>query len=141
MKYDEKSCGIVVFREGKGKRYYLILKYPGGHFDFPKGHVEDKDADEQATAIRELHEETSIDDIKFIDGFREKIAYKHIRNKKLSNKQVIFFLGETHKEKITLSFEHPKYFWLTYKEAVKKATYANAKNLLEKAEKTLNIKA
>ncbi|MBU1992733.1 hypothetical protein KKG51_03480 [Patescibacteria group bacterium] len=37
----EKSCGIIIYRTRDGLREYLILHYEKGHFDFPKGHVEE----------------------------------------------------------------------------------------------------
>ena len=52
IKFDEKSCGFVVYREEKGKIYFLILKYPKGHFDLPKGHVENTE-EEKETAMFE----------------------------------------------------------------------------------------
>ena len=142
-KIDEKSCGVVLFRGRSGNgispdRKYLILHYPGGHFDLPKGHVEETDKDEHATASRELKEETGISEIKFIDGFREPIHYKYRKNGKPSFKQVIFFLAETKTEQVKISFEHKNFFWLTYREAVNKLTFDNAKNLLIKAEKLLS---
>lgn len=134
--YDETSCGIVVFREENGKRYYLVLKYPGGHFDFPKGHIENQET-EFETASRELFEETGIKDIEFIQGFREEISYIYRRQGKLSNKLVIFFLGETKSSAVKISHEHLEFFWLTYNDAMDKITFDNAKILLRKAEKFL----
>ena len=61
----ETSCGVVLVNFGS----ILLLQYPQGHWDFPKGHVEDNDADRKATAGRELGEETGITDIEFVDGF------------------------------------------------------------------------
>ena len=59
-KPDEKSCGVVLFREDP-RREYLILHYPGGHLDFAKGHVEKgEERAEKRTALRELEEETGI---------------------------------------------------------------------------------
>jgi 8-oxo-dGTP pyrophosphatase MutT (NUDIX family) len=133
-KIDEKSCGVVLFRKEENERLYLILKYPGGHFDMPKGHVEDHDADEHATALRELEEETGIRNIKFIDGYREEVTYRYNKKGKPSNKQVIFFLGETEEKKIKISHEHLDYMWLPYDAAFNKVTFDNAKNLLKKAE-------
>ncbi len=134
--FDEKSCGIVVFRETDGKRFYLVLKYPGGHFDFPKGHIENKET-EHETARRELYEETGIKDVEFVDGFREEISYIYRRQGKLSNKQVIFFLGKTESEAVEISHEHLEFFWLTFEDALTKITFDNAKNLLKKSEKFL----
>ncbi|MFA4891021.1 MAG: NUDIX domain-containing protein [Candidatus Gracilibacteria bacterium] len=146
---DEKSCGIVLFHSGKlqkgqasgreapTERKYLVLHYPGGHFDFPKGHVEDRDKDEYATAARELEEETGISDIEFIPGFRELVHYTYKKAGKPSRKQVVFFLAKTKTTVVTISFEHKNFFWLTFEEAMKKLTFKNAKQLLEKAEKFL----
>jgi len=154
---DEKSCGIVLFREeprkwqsagasahadntetpADHKRKYLVLHYPGGHFDFPKGHVENYDKDEYATAARELEEETGITDIEFIPKFRELVHYTYKKAGKPSRKQVVFFLAKTKTIVVTISFEHKNFFWLTFKEAMKKLTFKNAKQLLEKAEKIL----
>ena len=50
----ETSCGVVLVNFGS----ILLLLYPQGHWDFPKGHVEEGDVDRRATAARELQEET-----------------------------------------------------------------------------------
>lgn len=114
----------------------MILHYPGGHFDFPKGHVENNE-EEIETATRELEEETGITDIKIIPGYREAMSYKYFRHGKPSNKQVIYFLAETKTEKITISHEHQGSVWLPYDEAMRKLTFANAQQLLEKAKRFL----
>ncbi|MBI5754500.1 NUDIX domain-containing protein [Candidatus Peregrinibacteria bacterium] len=136
INYDEKSCGIVLFREKDGINLFLLLHYPSGHWDLPKGHVE-KGETEHQTAARELLEETGIADIQFIDGFREEISYKYRRNKKISNKQVVFFLAKTSLENIKISFEHRGFKWLPYEAAFNKLTFDNAKNLVKKAENFL----
>ena len=136
MKIDEKSCGVVLFREEKGERIYLLLHYPSGHWDLAKGHVE-QDEKEHETATRELLEETGIADLEYIDGYREEIVYRYFRKVKMSNKQVVFFLGKTQLSDIRISHEHKGSIWLPYKEAREKATFDNVKNLLDKAEKFL----
>ena len=50
----ETSCGLVLSNLGS----ILLLQYPQGHWDLPKGHVEDDDEDHIATVRRELEEET-----------------------------------------------------------------------------------
>lgn len=132
IKYDEKSCGIVVYREKDGINLYLILHYPSGHWDLAKGHVEEGET-EQQTAARELLEETGIADINFVAYFREEISYQYRRNKKISNKQVVFFLARTKLEKVKLSHEHKGFKWLPYGPAYNKLTFENAKNLVKKA--------
>ncbi len=132
----EKSCGIVVFRQGKSGVNYLILHYGAGHWDFSKGHVE-KGEDEIQTALRELKEETGIEKINLEENFREKIEYFFRRGKELVRKEVIFFLGETQEKKVKISFEHEGYKWCDYESALKKLTFQTAKNILKKANKFL----
>lgn len=136
IKYDEKSCGIVLYREKDGTNLYLILHYPGGHWDLPKGHVESGEKEHQ-TAARELLEETGVADFVFADGFREEISYKYRKDKKMSNKQVIFFLAKTDLEEIKLSHEHHAFQWLPFGPAFNKLTFENAKNILKKVKNFL----
>ncbi|MFA6305512.1 MAG: NUDIX domain-containing protein [Candidatus Gracilibacteria bacterium] len=140
QEFDEKSCGIVVFRKEKNENLFLVLKYPGGHFDFPKGHIEDIDSSERATALRELEEETGIKSVKFLDEYREEISYTYNKKNEPSNKHVIFFLGETDEKEVKISHEHTNYYWLPYEEALEKLTFDNAKSLLKKAKSLLSSK-
>lgn len=135
MQY-EISAGVILFRQLPDSREYLLLHYPGGHFDFPKGHIEGEETEREA-AIRELREETGIDQITWMEGFREKINYVYQRNGGPSSKDVIFFLARTAQKKVTISFEHKDSMWLPYKEALAKATYQKAKDLLQHAESFL----
>ncbi len=132
----EISAGILIYRQLKDSREYLLLHYPGGHFDFPKGHVE-KDESEREAAIRELKEETGLEKIVWIEGYREKIHYVYRRGEQMMSKDVIFFLARTLQKKITISFEHQGAIWLPYDEAYAKLTFENAKQLLAKAENLL----
>lgn len=138
----EKSCGVIVFRDcerdGKKKqREYLLLKYPEGHWDFPKGHVEE-DESEIETAHREFTEETGITELEFLDGFREPLTYEFYANfdnlKGWVRKTVVFFAAETHAcAAATLSHEHHDFVWLPEEEARKKITYNNAREIFDKA--------
>jgi 8-oxo-dGTP pyrophosphatase MutT (NUDIX family) len=66
----EKSCGALVFRKNKEVEY-LLLHYGAGYWDYVKGQVELNES-EKDTVVRELEEETSITDARFVEGFREK---------------------------------------------------------------------
>lgn len=132
------SCGIVLFRNEQGKRFYLLLCYQASHIDFSKGHREKGEALRE-TALRELKEETGINKVELIEGFCERISYFFNFEEKRFLKQVFFFLGKTTEKKITLSYEHQDAFWLTYKQALQKLTFQNTKNVLAKAEKFLKI--
>jgi bis(5'-nucleosidyl)-tetraphosphatase len=131
----EKSCGAVVFLKNTDIKY-LLLHYGAGHWDFVKGNVETHES-EKETVIRELQEETGIADAQFIEGFREKIEYFYRRQGATIHKEVIFFLIETHTEKVELSFEHVGYTWLDYQSAMERLTFKNAKAALQKAHELL----
>lgn len=136
-KYDEKSCGILLFRVKDGINLYLVLHYPGGHWDLAKGHVEAGESEHQ-TAARELLEETGIADFEFVKNFREEISYKYRRRNRPSHKQVVFFLAKTDLEDIRLSHEHHGFMWLPYEAAYNKLTFENARKVLKKAEELLS---
>lgn len=130
---EERSAGVLIYRQLKDSREYLLLHYPSGHFDFPKGHVEAGENDRQA-AYRELIEETGIDQIVWIEGYHQQINYKYRRGPELMSKDVIFFLARTTQKKVKISHEHQGYLWLPYNEAREKLTFPTAKELLKKAE-------
>ena len=133
----EKSAGIVLFRNDSNKNEFLLLNYPQGHWDFIKGKVEENETTHE-TAIRETKEETGISNIEFIDGFEEWVEYDFKFKKEDIHKKVIFFLAKTDEKNIKLSHEHNNYIWLEYDDALKKTTFANAKNVLSKANKFLS---
>ncbi len=133
----ETSCGVVLFRPGSEGRLYLILHYEEGHWDFPKGHVE-KGENDQETIRRETFEETGIKDLEFVKGFRERIEYFYRRDGKTMHKEVFFYLASTGSAEVKLSFEHIGYEWLGYEDAVGRLTYENARQVLRKAENFLS---
>lgn len=54
-----KSCGVIPWRMRKEEKEYLVLLQHNGSWSFPKGHMEAGET-EQATALRELLEETGL---------------------------------------------------------------------------------
>uniref|UniRef100_M1Q271 Bis(5'-nucleosyl)-tetraphosphatase [asymmetrical] n=1 Tax=uncultured organism TaxID=155900 RepID=M1Q271_9ZZZZ len=134
---EEISAGVIIYRETE-PRQFLLLHYPAGHWDFPKGHVEENETAIQ-TALRELEEETSIveEDVELKDDFEETIDYFYKKRGDLAHKKVIYLLGESDTKEVEISNEHQDYIWLPYKKALKKLTFRNAKNLLEKAKDKL----
>jgi 8-oxo-dGTP pyrophosphatase MutT (NUDIX family) len=128
---DERSAGAVVFySEGDGSRpEFLLLNYTAGHWDFPKGNIEHGEHEKQA-ASREIREETGIDDVEFIDGFRMKIDYKYRHGKRLVHKEVVLFLARTKTKHVVISHEHIGFAWKDYENAMSRLTYRNARNIL-----------
>lgn len=134
MKYQE-SAGIIIYRMRNEQREYLLLHYISGHWDLPKGKLEQGETKEQA-ALRELNEETGLT-AKIEPGFCETLAYNFIDyDGAAAHKKVSFFVGklEGAAEKIVLSHEHQDFGWLTYEQAIKRLTYDNARAILHKAE-------
>lgn len=135
----EKSCGVIVYRREETGLKFLLLHYPGGHWDFVKGHVEKRDASETATAMRELTEETGITQLEFNPGYKESMYYEFNRGpRERVKKVVVYFLGETEEKEIKISFEHQDFTWLPYEEALNLLTYENAKDLIRKAQPYLS---
>lgn len=140
----ETSVGAVIFYERKGVREYLVLKYPSGHYDFPKGHIEDGET-EHDTLRREVEEETGITDLTILPE-RGAIAYYYIakgnefRKRKKSGtgwyifKHVYFYPAQTATKSVTISDEHIGYVWLPYKKARKRVTFENARAMLDMTE-------
>ncbi len=136
---EETSAGALVFRDDpvRSTRLFLVLHYPAGHWDFPKGALEKGETEEQA-AKREIFEESGIRVDSFIPGFRKEIEYYYRRQNNLAHKRVIFFLAKTSESKVRISFEHSGYDWLTYDQLIRRLTFENAKNVLREANEFLS---
>ena len=134
----ERSSGAVIYRLSKGVPYYLLLHYPSSakandeYWDFPKGHIE-KGETEQDTARREIAEETGLTDIVFEDGFLENIHYVFQFQGTVISKTVNFFIAKTQQQEVRISHEHEGFIWLPYEKAMKKLKFENARNTLKKA--------
>jgi 8-oxo-dGTP pyrophosphatase MutT (NUDIX family) len=134
----EKSAGAVIFRKEKNKIYYLLLHYPSGakapkeYWDFAKGHIE-KGEKELETVKREVQEETGLEDLEFIKDFEESIYYFFKNKGKTIFKVVNFYLAQTKKKEVKISFEHINFKWLPFKGALSQLTFDNAKEILTKA--------
>ena len=85
----EKSCGALVYRKKQDRLELLLIRHKnGGHWSFPKGHVETGETEPQ-TALREIKEETGLD-VGLCEGFRQSVEYfpkPHVK------KQVVYFLA------------------------------------------------
>jgi len=144
----EKSVGAIVFRITCGEIEFLFMKYRNGHWEFPRGKVEDNET-EKDTMRREIEEETGISHLRLIDNFRETLRFSYkahgqelIERTREKNciyihKKAVFYLAEALDEDIVISHEHQMFQWLAFEEGYKKLTFQNAKNMLASAHKHL----
>jgi len=125
------SAGIIPFYIKDTTVYYLLLHYPGGYWDFPKGKIEAGE-DKRQTALRELKEETGLK-IEIVTGFEDHVDYFFRAEGHLFSKTVYFFVGKAETTNVLLSHEHRGYDWFEYDLAYEQLTYQNAKDVLKRA--------
>ena len=125
----ETSCGVVLVNLGA----VLLLQYPQGHWDFPKGHVEPSDANHKATVRREVREETGIVDVTFVGGFQERTTYSYTHKGRRIEKEVHWLLAETEAIDVVLSHEHRGHLWLDWDAAADQLTHDAGLHVLRSA--------
>lgn len=113
------SAGVVVVRrEADGWRYLLLRAF--NHWDFPKGMVEPGE-EPLAAAVREVREESTIDDLEFAWGAGSTQTGPYS-----GGKVARYYLARTQTTDVTLPFnpligraEHSEYRWVTLDEALR----------------------
>lgn len=133
-KVRERSAGAVVYSETTDGPEYLLLRYGGGNWGFPKGHVEAGESDVQA-AQREVAEETGIpiEQQRLLDGFEDDTDYRFRRGSTLVEKDVIFYLIESSQREVKISHEHSGYAWLPYPQALARVSFEGPRRILQAA--------
>jgi inorganic pyrophosphatase len=126
----EKSAGAVVYTVLDNSVKYLLIKSQNGDVGFPKGHIE-RGETEEAAALREIFEETSIK-ANIVGDFKETVSYTMPNGK---SKTVVYFAAEFENQtpKHNDGFEYNEYMLLDYTEALKALTFDNMKEILLKA--------
>lgn len=131
------SSGAIVYRETNDERQYLVLKSRANDWEFPKGGIEGSE-ELQQTAIREVKEETGINELRLIDGFREDYDYIfRAPNGDTIHKEVHLFIAEALDDNVRLSKEHSDLQWRNYEEALNTLTHDGPKEALKKAKRHL----
>lgn len=111
------SCGAVVVRDAPAGWRFLMLR-AFSNWDFPKGLVEPGEAPRQA-AVREVFEETTLDDLSFPwgDAFIETGPYSR-------GKVARYYLAQTAREDVAIlpnpetgRPEHAQFRWCSLTEA------------------------
>lgn len=131
----ETSCGVVLVNYGT----VLLLQYPQGHWDLPKGHVEDADGEKTATMLRELAEETGITVVNVLNGFEERTEYSFRHKGKRQDKQVYWYVAETEQMEVRLSHEHRGYLWLDWDQALETLTHDETRGVVRLAQRFVSL--
>ena len=124
----EKSCGALIVRRQDSEPQILLIKHNGGHWAFPKGHVEAGETEEQ-TALREVKEETGLD-VRLDTRYREMVTFSPAPR---TLKDVIYFAAtvEGGKERPQLS-EVSDVLWVPFSQAEQYITFENDRRLFQK---------
>lgn len=123
----EKSCGAVVFREYDNKTQILLIRHlNGGHWAFPKGHVENGETEEE-TALREILEETGLT-VQLDSGYRKVVTYSPRRD---VVKDVVYFVALADDSvAVAQEGEISRVKWVNMADAVTHVSYDNDKQVL-----------
>lgn len=113
------SAGVVVVRREAGDWRYLLLR-AYNHWDFPKGMVEEGE-EPLAAAVREVREESMIDDLDFAWGEVSTQTGPYS-----GGKIARYYLAETRQTDVSLPLnpllgraEHSEYRWVDLDEALR----------------------
>ena len=138
MSETRTAAGFVLAHiENRKARYLLLCSTSHGNWLPPKGHADEGDADELATAIRELKEETGIRDVALVEDFRQVIEYDVDTPRGQYHKQVVYLLGTTPATKVVRSSEHIDHGWFDLDKAVETLGFEQIKNVLRAADERL----
>ena len=123
----EKSCGAIIARQTETGREILLIRHVnGGHWAFPKGHVE-KDETEEQTALREIMEETGLA-VTLDTGFRTVVTYSP---KPGVMKDVVYFAAEVIGGAAQMQVEEVSDMrWVNLMDTDAYITYENDKGIL-----------
>ncbi|MBL0169201.1 MAG: NUDIX hydrolase [Gemmatimonadaceae bacterium] len=129
----ETSAGGVVYRVQDGQPLFLLIRDSYRNWGFPKGHLE---VDEQpdAAAVREVREETGLEALE-LDGEIDTIDWFFRFRGRLVHKVCHFFLmrSDSAQTKPQRAEGITACRWATYDDAARLVSYANARDVLVRA--------
>lgn len=133
----EVSAGGVVYRLEDGRPLFLLIRDSYRNWGFPKGHLE-KGEQPEAAALREVAEETGLNDL-VVRGPLATIDWHFRFRGKLIHKICHFFLMETATARTSPQREEgiTACKWLPIDEALALISYANAREVLQRAAETV----
>ena len=130
----EKSCGAIVYTNADGERLYLVEQMLGGHWGFPKGHVEASE-NEIETALREIKEEVGLDvvidsDFRAINTYSPKAGVI---------KDVVYFVAYSKSTDTIMQIEEVRDIkWVKLNDAIDLIKFPSLQEILKMADNFLN---
>jgi 8-oxo-dGTP pyrophosphatase MutT (NUDIX family) len=133
----ETSAGGVVYRVDSGAPLYLLIRDSYQNWGFPKGHLESGERAEDA-ALREVREETGIDDVA-LRGTIDTIDWYFRFRGRLIHKVCHFFLMETGQAQTSPQQAEgiTACRWVDYDAARSAISYSNARLVLRQAQEMI----
>ena len=133
------SAGVVVVRQTEeGWRFLLLRAF--NHWDFPKGMVEPGE-EPLAAAVREVREESLIEDLEFSWGEASTRTGPYSRGK-----IACYYVAQTRTVEVTLPVnpeigrpEHSEFRWVNFDEALKLVS-PRVRPVLHWAAQVMNLK-
>ena len=144
----EKSVGAVVFRKQAGEILYLLLCYRSWQWDFPKGHTEAGESEEQ-TLRREILEETGLAQISILPNFRRSVWYFYRakgneRKERIEKgrgvnifKKAVLYCVQSGTAQVQIDFESKDFAWLSFEEASQKIGNKDSRKILTLANEAI----
>ena len=136
---EERSFGLIPFREIEGQREFLLIQHNAGHWAFPKGRPEPgENALESAT--REFEEETGIHDYQLLRPEQPFVEqYDFVRRGQRTHKEVVYYLARVPPDAhVTVQVEEVQdYAWLTAEATADKITFPASTAMFQEVLKSL----
>jgi 8-oxo-dGTP pyrophosphatase MutT (NUDIX family) len=134
---EEVSAGGIVFRRDGSRTLYLLIRDSYRNWGFPKGHLEEGEAPEQA-ALREVGEETGLAELELRAPI-ETIDWEFRFRGRRIHKTCHFFLIETPDRRTAPLLEEgiTACRWASFEQAERLVAYDNARAVLRQAQALL----
>ena len=136
------AAGFILYhQDGPGYRYLLLRNRRHGSWGFPKGHLEEGESPLEG-AMRELQEETGIENPRIVSGFETLLEYQVPKGARGTEspsypKRVHLYLAEAIDATLKLSEEHDDGRWMSASEVLEHLQYEDLKRAFRSALSTL----
>jgi 8-oxo-dGTP pyrophosphatase MutT (NUDIX family) len=141
VKQERSAGGIIYYINENNKPIFLLLQntLKKTYWEFPKGKIEKGEKLEE-TAVREAKEETCLENLQLISGFKHSLSWYFRFNGQLIRKEAVFFLLKINKEnknQVKINKEHQQFAWMDFETAMKEINIKSNKTMLKEANESI----